>query len=113
MSHFLGAVSLDAATVAQGFMPVPIYNMQGTKKLYTCKIFLNLVIPTTWKLFLGLQLPDQGTTNDPNVLAYQTNLQQAFLQSAMAQNIRIQQQLLAQNQAFQQLLLQQQISVIM
>lgn len=27
---FLGTVSLDAATVAQGYMPVPIYNMQGT-----------------------------------------------------------------------------------
>lgn len=44
MSHFLGAVSLDAATVAQGFMPVPIYNMQGTQKLYTCKVFLGVVI---------------------------------------------------------------------
>lgn len=29
ISYFPGAVSLDAATVAQGFMPVPIYNMQG------------------------------------------------------------------------------------
>lgn len=69
-------------------------------------------LKVTKKLLAGLQLPDQGTTNDPNVIAYQTNLQQAFLQSAMAQNIRIQQQLLAQNQAFQQLLLQQHISVI-
>lgn len=40
------------------------------------------------------------------MLAYQANLQQAFLQSAMAQNIQIQQQLLAQNQALQQLLQQ-------
>ncbi|KAF2905677.1 hypothetical protein ILUMI_00498 [Ignelater luminosus] len=38
--------------------------------------------------------------------AYQQNLQRAFLQSAMAQNIQIQQQLLAQNQALQQLLSQ-------
>ncbi|XP_065213017.1 unconventional myosin-XV isoform X2 [Planococcus citri] len=76
-----GAVSLDAATMAQGYMPVPIYNMQ-----------------------------DQSQSGDPNVIAYQANLQQAFLQSAMAQNIRMQQQLLAQNQAFQQLLLQQRIT---
>lgn len=44
---------------------------------------------------------------DSNLLAYQQNLQRAFLQSAMAQNIQIQQQLLAQNQALQQLLQQQ------
>lgn len=44
---------------------------------------------------------------DPNIVAYQQNLQRAFLQSAMAQNIQIQQQLLAQNQALQQLLQQQ------
>jgi myosin-15 len=37
---------------------------------------------------------------------YQQNLQRAFLQSAMAQNIQIQQQLLAQNQALQQMLVQ-------
>lgn len=55
--------------------------------------------------------PDQSQSGDPSVFAYQANLQQAFLQSAMAQNIRMQQQLLAQNQAFQQLLLQQRISV--
>ena len=45
---------------------------------------------------------------DTNLLAYQQNLQRAFLQSAMAQNIQIQQQLFAQNQALQQLLQQQQ-----
>lgn len=43
------------------------------------------------------------------MLAYQTNLHQAFLQSAMAQNIQIQQQILAQNQALHQLLQQQQL----
>lgn len=42
-----------------------------------------------------------------DLTAYQQNLQRAFLQSAMAQNIQIQQQLLAQNQALQTLLSQQ------
>lgn len=51
----------------------------------------------------GLPLPPNGT----DMAAYQQNLQRAFLQSAMAQNIQIQQQLLAQNQALQQLLTQQ------
>lgn len=48
----------------------------------------------------------QGLNLPPNadIAAYQQNLQRAFLQSAMAQNIQIQQQLLAQNQALQQLL---------
>lgn len=45
--------------------------------------------------------------NGSDIAAYQQNLQRAFLQSAMAQNIQIQQQLLAQNQALQQLLTQQ------
>lgn len=44
--------------------------------------------------------------NGTDIAAYQQNLQRAFLQSAMAQNIQIQQQLLAQNQALQQLLSQ-------
>ncbi|XP_050093030.1 unconventional myosin-XV [Anopheles aquasalis] len=39
--------------------------------------------------------------------AYQQQMQRAFLQSAMAQNIQIQQQLIAQNQALQTLLTQQ------
>lgn len=50
----------------------------------------------------GLPLPPNGT----DMASYQQNLQRAFLQSAMAQNIQIQQQLLAQNQALQQLLTQ-------
>ncbi|KAK4873712.1 hypothetical protein RN001_013072 [Aquatica leii] len=45
-----------------------------------------------------------------DIANYQHNLQRAFLQSAMAQNIQIQQQLLAQNQALQQLLTQQSVS---
>ncbi|KAL1494091.1 hypothetical protein ABEB36_009744 [Hypothenemus hampei] len=44
--------------------------------------------------------------NGADLSSYQQNLQRAFLQSAMAQNIQIQQQLLAQNQALQQLLTQ-------
>ncbi|XP_073998346.1 unconventional myosin 10A isoform X4 [Rhodnius prolixus] len=75
--------SLDP-TAMGSFMPIPIYNMQG------------------------LSLPPQGSNNDPNMIAYQANLHRAFLQSAMAQNLQIQQQLLAQNQALQQLLQQQQ-----
>lgn len=59
-------------------------------------------------IFTGLSLPPQGSNNDPNMIAYQANLHRAFLQSAMAQNLQIQQQLLAQNQALQQLLQQQQ-----
>ncbi len=94
-------------------MPVPIYNMQG--KLFSfLKMKLKGLRTATNKFpvhVTGLHLPDQNSTSDPNVIAYQTNLQQAFLQSAMAQNIRIQQQLLAQNQAFQQLLLQQHVTV--
>lgn len=59
----------------------------------------------------GLSLPNnqqgQPNSNDSNIMAYQANLHRAFLQSAMAQNFQIQQQLLAQNQALQQLLQQQ------
>ncbi|XP_048509561.1 uncharacterized protein LOC105693576 isoform X2 [Athalia rosae] len=69
-----------------GFMPIPIYNMQG------------LSLP---------HYPNSPPTAQNNdMAAYQQNLQRAFLQSAMAQNIQIQQQLLAQNQALQQLLVQ-------
>ncbi|XP_024944481.1 uncharacterized protein LOC107271471 isoform X3 [Cephus cinctus] len=68
-----------------GFMPIPIYNMQG------------LSLP---------QYPNSPPNQSNDMTAYQQNLQRAFLQSAMAQNIQIQQQLLAQNQALQQLLVQ-------
>ncbi|XP_026670463.1 unconventional myosin-XV [Ceratina calcarata] len=68
-----------------GFMPIPIYSMQG----------LNLP-----------QYPNSPPNQSNDMMAYQQNLQRAFLQSAMAQNIQIQQQLLAQNQALQQLLVQ-------
>ncbi|XP_014248612.2 unconventional myosin-XV isoform X2 [Cimex lectularius] len=80
---FPGGYSADATSMGN-FMPVPLYNMQG------------------------IALPTQGNSTDPNIMAYQANLQRAFLQSAMAQNLQIQQQLLAQNQALQQLLQQPQ-----
>lgn len=68
-----------------GFMPIPIYSMQG------------LSLP---------HYPSSPPGQSNDMAAYQHNLQRAFLQSAMAQNIQIQQQLLAQNQALQQLLVQ-------
>lgn len=71
--------------MGSGYLPIPIYNMQG------------LNIP---------QYPNSPPNTNPDMVAYQQNLQRAFLQSAMAQNLQIQQQLLAQNQAFQQLLVQ-------
>lgn len=56
----------------------------------------------------GLVLPGltgQATVVEPtNLMAYQQNLQRAYIQSAVAQNIQIQQHLMAQNQALQQLL---------
>jgi len=72
-------------SMGAGFMPIPIYNMQG------------LSLP---------QYPNSPSGQSNDMMAYQQNLQRAFLQSAMAQNIQIQQQLLAQNQALQQLLVQ-------
>ncbi|XP_069684994.1 unconventional myosin-XV isoform X3 [Periplaneta americana] len=84
-----------------GFMPIPIYNMQG------------LSLPTFPTPGLTPQAGQQQAGSpavDPAVAAYQQNLQRAFLQSAMAQNIQIQQQLLAQNQALQQMLVQPALS---
>lgn len=72
-------------SMGAGFMPIPIYSMQG------------LSLP---------QYPSSPPNQNNDIMAYQQNLQRAFLQSAMAQNIQIQQQLLAQNQALQQLLVQ-------
>ncbi|XP_018045561.1 PREDICTED: unconventional myosin-XV isoform X1 [Atta colombica] len=72
-------------SMGASFMPIPIYSMQG------------LSLP---------QYPNSPPGQSNDMMAYQQNLQRAFLQSAMAQNIQIQQQLLAQNQALQQLLVQ-------
>jgi len=75
----------NSMNMGAGFMPIPIYSMQG------------LSLP---------QYPSSPPGQSSDMMAYQQNLQRAFLQSAMAQNIQIQQQLLAQNQALQQLLVQ-------
>ena len=47
----------------------------------------------------GAQSVDPG-----NMASFQKNMSRAFIQSAVAQNIQIQQQLMAQNQALQHLL---------
>ncbi|XP_076234476.1 unconventional myosin 10A [Calliopsis andreniformis] len=75
----------NSMSMGPGFMPVPVYSIQG------------LSLP---------QYPNSPPNQNNDLMAYQQNLQRAFLQSAMAQNIQIQQQLLAQNQALQQLLVQ-------
>ncbi|XP_018374566.1 PREDICTED: unconventional myosin-XV [Trachymyrmex cornetzi] len=75
----------SSMSMGASFMPIPIYSMQG------------LSLP---------QYPNSPPGQSNDMMAYQQNLQRAFLQSAMAQNIQIQQQLLAQNQALQQLLVQ-------
>lgn len=49
-----------------------------------------------------------SNTSNPESPQYHQNMQRAFLQSAMVQNLQIQQQLLAQNQALQTLLSQSQ-----
>ncbi|KAI5728804.1 hypothetical protein M8J77_021338 [Diaphorina citri] len=93
----------NSSPVMSGILPpqpllipsMPVYNSQG------------ISLPAG----NGPTTPTSAGTGDPSsMIAYQANLQQAFLQSAMAQNIQIQQQLFAQNQALQQLL-QQRISV--
>ncbi|XP_071526723.1 unconventional myosin-XV isoform X1 [Panulirus ornatus] len=55
----------------------------------------------------GVQTQTQSANMDPSqVIMHQQNIQRAFIQSAVAQNIQIQQHLMAQNQALQQLLAQ-------
>lgn len=77
--------NMNSMNMSSGFMPIPIYNMQG----------LNLQ-----------QFSNSPPNQNSDMMAYQQNLQRAFLQRAMAQNIQIQQQILAQNQALHQLLVQ-------
>ncbi|KAA0194585.1 hypothetical protein HAZT_HAZT005115 [Hyalella azteca] len=48
--------------------------------------------------------PQTPAVDPANLMVYQQNLQRAYIQSAVAQNIQIQQHLMAQNQALQQLL---------
>ncbi|KAL3274440.1 hypothetical protein HHI36_015828, partial [Cryptolaemus montrouzieri] len=65
---------------------------------------LPLLSPTQEGFMPMFNLPLAGNGGD--MTANQQSLQRAFLQSTMAQNIQIQQQILAQNQALHQLLLQ-------
>ncbi|XP_050297745.1 unconventional myosin-XV isoform X2 [Anthonomus grandis grandis] len=73
-------------------------------------LMMPLLSPTQEGFVPMFNMPAVGMNgmpqNNTDLAAYQQNLQRAFLQSAMAQNIQIQQQLLAQNQALQQLLTQ-------
>nr|XP_049699745.1 unconventional myosin-XV [Helicoverpa armigera] len=80
------AASANTSTLSFGALPLPP-TMPST--------------PEALAAALGLHLPPPGTVD---INAYHQNLQRAFLQSAMAQNLQIQQQLLAQNQALQTLL---------
>lgn len=80
------AASANTSTLSFGALPLPT-TMPST--------------PEALAAALGLHLPPPGTVD---INAYHQNLQRAFLQSAMAQNLQIQQQLLAQNQALQTLL---------
>ena len=54
----------------------------------------------------GVQMAPQGNVDPNQIIVYQQNIQRAFIQSAVAQNLQIQQHLMAQNQALQQLLSQ-------
>lgn len=67
-------------------------------------------ISTNPLLIMGSLSPDSAHNTSPGVDGYQQQVQRAFLQSAMAQNLQIQQQLIAQNQALQTLLSQQDTS---
>ncbi|XP_049869603.1 unconventional myosin-XV [Pectinophora gossypiella] len=82
------AASANTSTLSFGAMSLPsMPQMPAT--------------PEALAAALGLHLPPPGTVD---INSYHQNLQRAFLQSAMAQNLQIQQQLLAQNQALQTLL---------
>lgn len=71
-------------------------------------VLMPLLSPTQEGFMPVYNVPPVGMPpNGTDMATYQQSLQRAFLQSAMAQNIQIQQQLLAQNQALQQLLTQQ------
>ena len=52
----------------------------------------------------GLLTSENAPHLDASQLAAYNNIQRAYIQSAVAQNMQIQQHLLAQNQALQQLL---------
>lgn len=96
-----GTTQNGASTSNFSSFPAPIVS--------PAPLMMPLLSPTQegfMPMFNLQNLPANGT----DIASYQQNLQRAFLQSAMAQNIQIQQQLLAQNQALQQLLSQQAVS---
>nr|CAH7758737.1 unnamed protein product [Callosobruchus chinensis] len=97
-----GTTQNGAGTSSYNFpsIPAPIVN--------PASLMMPILSPTQEGFMPVFNMPGVGMTqNGTDIAAYQQNLQRAFLQSAMAQNIQIQQQLLAQNQALQQLLTQQ------
>ncbi|XP_050694860.1 unconventional myosin-XV-like isoform X6 [Eriocheir sinensis] len=75
----------------------PPFSPPGTLPLYSAGGIHLPGMPTT---------PQAGNLSPTQVAVQQQHLQRAFLQSAVAQNIQIQQHLMAQNQALQQLLSQ-------
>ncbi|XP_066258344.1 unconventional myosin-XV isoform X2 [Euwallacea similis] len=79
------------------------FNYPSIPVVSPAPLMMPLLSPTQEGFVPVFNVPQVGQ-NGNELAAYQQNLQRAFLQSAMAQNIQIQQQLLAQNQALQQLL---------
>ncbi|VEN63077.1 unnamed protein product [Callosobruchus maculatus] len=97
-----GTTQNGAGTSSYNFpsIPAPIVS--------PASLMMPILSPTQEGFMPVFNMPGVGIAqNGTDIAAYQQNLQRAFLQSAMAQNIQIQQQLLAQNQALQQLLTQQ------
>ncbi|XP_037913894.1 unconventional myosin-XV isoform X1 [Hermetia illucens] len=93
-----GGTTHQSGTSTSGFVTTPLGPLSP--------------IATNSMMMMGSMPPDslmQVINIPPGVdpTAYQQQIQRAFLQSAMAQNLQIQQQLLAQNQALQTLLSQQ------
>lgn len=90
---------------------MPVYNNSQQANSPSSNVGASYAVPIPMYNIQGLNMPHYNGNSSANnqngdIAAYQQNLQRAFLQNAMAQNIQIQQQLLAQNQALQQLLVQ-------
>ncbi|XP_057659116.1 myosin-VIIa [Diorhabda carinulata] len=95
-----GTTQGDASTSSYALPPI------SSPMVNSSQLMMPLLSPTQEGLMPLFNIPGLQQ-NGTDIAAFQQNLQRAFLQSAMAQNIQIQQQLLAQNQALQQLLSQQ------
>lgn len=79
-----------------------------TNGFVTSPVLMSPKSPTQILLMNSTSTPESfHQTSGAESPQYQQNMQRAFLQSAMVQNLQIQQQLLAQNQALQTLLSQQ------